>query len=534
MTHRNRALLLAAALAVSLSGAAVTSTFAQNQPANPAGQPAPVPAAPALPAKETLIGTMKEGETQTYTLSNDSASVAILKKVNDKYVMSVNGQDQKPYDWIVRGSVGFTGDSKTLGYVAQQGDKVMAVINGREGKPYHEIRENYIAFGPASRYVYFGKAEKNGKWICVADGNEVLGNIHDLGSLGFSEDGKRYAFAAERDDKRFFVIDGKEGQMYSKVAGASFSFSPDGQRVGYVIEKDGKLVPVVDGQEQQAYTEVTRPIFSPDSKHVAFAAKLGDKRMAVFVDGKPHREFEMVMGQSIVFSPDGNRIAYVAGRNEAAGNKLFYVIDGQPEKEYDQILANSFVFSPNSQRWAFQAVTITPLPNGQRRGNVVVNLDGIEGKEFDQVGLLQFSPNSRQLAYLGQRENRAHVVVNGSTIADYDTLGYLAYAKEGNRLAYVASRGADNFLVVDNKPGKSYAGIVNTSVAWSADGKNVAYEARRPGENGKNVIVVNEAESAEHDGTLRGTRLVWDSPTALHALILRDQNKIIRWEANVR
>ena len=61
------------------------------------------------------------------------------------------------------------------------------------------------------------------------------------------------------------------------------------------------------------------PIFSPDSKHVAYEAKKGEKWI-LLVDGQSG----MGIG-SLIFSPDGKRVAYMAVK----GKKPIVVVDGK-------------------------------------------------------------------------------------------------------------------------------------------------------------------------------------------------------------
>ena len=73
------------------------------------------------------------------------------------------------------------------------------------------------------------------------------------------------------------------------------------------------------------------PKFSPDGKHLTYAAKNG-KKLVVVVDGQPAAEYDEIFGYSPIFSPDGKHLAYVARK----GEKWLIVVDGQPGAEYDE------------------------------------------------------------------------------------------------------------------------------------------------------------------------------------------------------
>ena len=67
----------------------------------------------------------------------------------------------------------------------------------------------------------------------------------------------------------------------------SFTESPDSKQVAYTARVGKKQFVVVDGKEGKQYDKIGEgtPIFSPDSKRVAYAAKVG-KKCFVVVDGK--------------------------------------------------------------------------------------------------------------------------------------------------------------------------------------------------------------------------------------------------------
>jgi hypothetical protein len=93
--------------------------------------------------------------------------------------------------------------------------------------------------------------------------------------------------------------------------------------------------------------------------------------------------------------------------------------------------------------------------------------------------------------------------------------------------------------VLDNAEGQNYAGVVPETMVFSPDGNHIAYEARRekPGAKAGDkptlipFIVVDKMESpaigaGENEGSLRGSRLIWDDNKKLRSLIIREQGKI--------
>jgi len=72
---------------------------------------------------------------------------------------------------------------------------------------------------------------------------------------------------------------------------------------------------------------------SPDSRRIAYVAKVGNKQLVV-VDGKKEKEYDGIMEGTLIFSPDGEHVAYGA----QVDNKWLVVVDGKEEKQYDGIM----------------------------------------------------------------------------------------------------------------------------------------------------------------------------------------------------
>lgn len=78
---------------------------------------------------------------------------------------------------------------------------------------------------------------------------------------------------------------------------------------------------------------------SPDSRRVAYVAKVGNKQIVV-VDGKKGKQYDGIVSGSLVFSPDSERVAYAA----MIGNMKFVVVDGKEGKQFNTIVRGKIVF----------------------------------------------------------------------------------------------------------------------------------------------------------------------------------------------
>jgi len=161
-----------------------------------------------------------------------------------------------------------------------------------------------------------------------------------------SADDKHILYVGQTGAKSSFVVDNKPDPSYDEIDGftGGFSlFSPDASRVAYVARTGKKWSVVVDGNPGPAYDKIIDPPrFSPDGKHVAYAAYKNDSdKSCLVVDGKECPECEWV--DSITFSPNSEHVAYVALADNA--QKYFVVVDGQAGEEYDKIGIRSPAFT---------------------------------------------------------------------------------------------------------------------------------------------------------------------------------------------
>lgn len=205
------------------------------------------------------------------------------------------------------------------------------------------------------------------------------------------------------------ALEVKLGRIVGGAVPESISISPDRKRVAFFRKsRDGKKwTTIVDEIEGEAYDEVgkTNPIFSPDSKRVAYVAGKNGRKLAV-IDGAAGKGYDAV--GDITFSPDSKRVAYMA----AEGTERFMILDGvEQSQRFDALHASGPIFSPDSKRVGYA---------GKHGAKWVVVIDGIEGRLYDGAGGLVFSPDSRQWAHFANHGAKSLVVLNGAQGPEYD------------------------------------------------------------------------------------------------------------------
>jgi hypothetical protein len=274
----------------------------------------------------------------------------------------------------------------------------------------------------------------------------------------FSPDGTRLAYviieSAEKkgfwDTKHFDArvkVDDSLGQSFHSVWSA---FSRNEPTPSFVLQLGSGLLtetyPLLTGVVDPDWYGVGTPVFSPDSKRVAYAAKRGAKDFVIVLDGKiqewPHAE-HILTGP--VFSPDSEHLVYLA----QDGGLSMVVVDGvaknkEPANTYN--FAESLTYTPQGKPVYVAGIggdSYRRRETNKARRRVVV--DGVAGKEYncDAIENLLVSPDGKHVAYtvlsgsfLGKKTT---VVLDGQEGKPYDDFfpDSMRFT-EGASLTYIA------------------------------------------------------------------------------------------------
>ncbi len=377
-------------------------------------------------------------------------------------IVVVGGEDGKPHDGVLAGTVVFSPDSCHLAYVAAVGDRNFVVLDGKEGTIYDAVWGDTLRFSPDSRHLTY-VAQRGQAQIVVLDGQETDAYEGVLeGGVVFSPDSQRLAFAVQQKTGWAVILDRSLGKTYAGIGAGSLTFSPDSLHLAYVVQSAAKQRVILDGEEAKSYTGIApgNLVFSPDSQQLAYIAVEADREFVV-VNGKEGRPYDKVLSGGPVFSPDGQHLAYAA--TTLTGRVV--VVDEKECKGY-----STPVFSADSQWMAFTSwdtnlgkpsVYVTS-PDKLERGAHVGTHNGIriDGITFGP----EVSPGCRLLVYiavdkadketivlgvLSRRGVLKEIVLSNMRRRHYDTCaprGVILF-DSFNQLHYLATIGEDACLV---------------------------------------------------------------------------------------
>ncbi|MCX7702480.1 MAG: hypothetical protein N2234_00030 [Planctomycetota bacterium] len=153
--------------------------------------------------------------------------------------------------------------------------------------------------------------------------------------------------------------------------------------------------------------------------------------------------------RSFVVAPDLRHVAYVV---RATDGKLYVVVDGKEGKRYDDLAF--LTFSPDGKRFAYAA---------KEGDKWLVVIDGKEEKKYNGIGegTIAFSPNSDTVAYAAITDTGWTMVVNGNEGEKYDVIVTIGPKKivfdptenlshlsgTGCSFRYLAAKGSSVYLV---------------------------------------------------------------------------------------
>ena len=372
----------------------------------------------------------------------------------------------------------WSADGKHWGCITRtvKGDvKLIRVVV--DGKPEQEYAEAWwLRFGADGHYAYIAAVGEG--YFLVLDGVPQKDlTTYDL--FAWSPDGKKLAYAGTKDNMSFVVEGGRRSGPYSGVG--ELLWSPDGSSLAYSARIDQDWFVVLNGKKGEPFDNVRSLAFTPDGKTLTYAAHEGEEMIVI---GKVKGPEYQHVGVAI-FSPDGTTVGYTTQEASDA-----YVVVGPmpggkmtPSAVYEQV--GRPAFSRDGKVCAYRA-----KPRDSTKERVVVN------REQRQKLIRKTATGEEVLEVLGGRAEA------GGT--GYDSVSDPVLNADGSLVAYAAGKGSRKYLVVGNEKTVKFSLI--DRISFGPDGATVAFRA---GQYGKQLVVVGENRSDEFDEVVTGP--VWSA-----------------------
>jgi Tol biopolymer transport system component len=423
-----------------------------------------------------------------FYFSPDGRQVIYIAERDGKEFLVVNGREAEQFDHV--SSFVWRADGREFAYMAMNGEEKFAVVGDRKGRSYDYISR--LVFPCGIRKVAYAARTKEGRDSIVVGDREGR-EFYEMCDLFVSPDGKQLAYRAySQSAEEYLILGDRVEGPFSGVGNPVWS--SDSRRVGYVVRDNDRAYVVIDNQPGEKYDQIEYLAFSPDGKHVAYAANTGRDQETPYVetgqwfvvlDGKQGELFDRI--RQLLFSPVGGRLAYIARK----GDSWLVVVDDQsgPVYEpYQQI--DDIVFSPDGRHLAY-------LAEGDKRTFLIIDgeVRGHIGR-IESAGIfrtdnrkLVYSPDSSQLAYITGLDNRSVLVVGNRIRGEiYDYVFDFCFGLNADDLAYVASLGEGRqCVVIRNKEGRIFRQI--GSLAFSPEAQQFHYKALDEEVNGVRLIV---------------------------------------------
>jgi WD40 repeat protein len=317
-----------------------------------------------LPASEGSVSRLLR-------FSPDNEHVYYTAFTGKGYVIASDKGKTQVYTSIMDGMPVFSRNSKNIAFAAGKNGRYAVVLNDKELGTFDDLLVGSLLFSPNSERLAYA-AFKSGEWRVFVDG-ESYKAMEGIGEILFSPDSRRIAYAAfTRNNKSAVMVDGQMVGEHEAIGERSLSFSPDSKQLVFAaFDKGAWNIHLFTSEGVQTFGPYQaigenegRPQYSKDGKRLVWTAQIGSL-WYVFENGKElslppvgkAKKGEPVTGIGILkgtprFSNDGKRLA--VGFKQEKGWMVW--CEGEQSEHFESLVNDSLRFSRDSKRLAFVGI----------------------------------------------------------------------------------------------------------------------------------------------------------------------------------
>ena len=228
-------------------------------------------------------------------VSDDGSSVAFAAMLGKQSFVVRDGQRGPAFD-DVRAPV-LSRDGKRMAYAAQQAGAWRVVVDDKPGRPFDFV-DDPVFSADGSTVAYSAGFQ-------IVLGDSMLGPFEAVTPPALSADGRTVAFGRRAAGRWAVVRNGEEQPVEGDLE--RVFVSADGARAGGVVLRERKLGVWVDGRWSGRFDQMDTPVFGPDGRHWAAAARDAASWFVVTDDARygPYGD-----AGAPVFGADGKRVSF--------------------------------------------------------------------------------------------------------------------------------------------------------------------------------------------------------------------------------
>ena len=380
-----------------VSGILGVAPLAHPQEPNAVPEPAVDLGKDPLPSTPEVLGEIpSDAKVVGYACSQDHAATAFAWQRGDTWQVWSAGAEEPlgSGKGEAPSFLSLSPDGKRLAFVRPSEGGHELLVDGAVRATGAKF-DSFVWSADSQRFGFFVQALGGAAHVQIDDKRFGPYSKIPEGSLAFSPNGKRFSYVAQTDQGMVAFVDGvQEKHVFAKTGADAPIWNATSTQLAYGLrdfsEKRRRMI-VVNDEQLGSYAEISRPIWDPTGRRLAFPFSRTKGLLTTFmIDGKEGPTFDGLGRFKLVFSPDGERHAYVARK----GVRLGLVVDGKLGSLYE--LALEPRFSPDGKRvacWVVHQGTPKLLLDGELH-------PGFGEESAYQPGIEIFSPNSQEVAFV--------------------------------------------------------------------------------------------------------------------------------------